>query len=94
MKKWVAVRAEFAGSVVELAGRLDFPFSRSLEKQKSVFVVFDCLMIHANGVWKPYSGTLHGAFGQAALRRDRIVSYIPLRESSGYWDRIWHESCS
>ena len=91
LKKWVSVRAELGGDLLELIGKLDYPFSKSLETGKSSFALFECLMVRTGDTWKPFSGDINGAFGQAAIRRERIVSYIPLRESAEYWERVWRE---
>lgn len=89
LKKWVSVQAELGGALLVLAGKLDYPFDKSLGGGKDEFARFECLLVKEDGLWKPFSRDLPGASGHVSIRRERIVLFIPLRESSEYWEGVW-----
>lgn len=90
-KKWVCVEAELAGTRELFVGKLEYPFQKELEHPRG-FALFECLLVRKDGVWRAYPDGVAGSHGQTALRRDRIIAFSPLRESSAHWEGVWREA--
>ena len=90
-KKWVCVEVEISGQLRRFVGKLEYPFQKELERSRGKeFSQFDCMMVQSGDVWRAYpEDAVPGVFGQVALRRDRIISFLPLRDAASHWEETW-----
>lgn len=93
LKKWLCFQALIGNQVHTFVGKLDYPFSRSIDAARDRHLLcFENLLLREGDRFHVYPQGIVGATGQVRIRKSAILCYTPLKEAAVHWEKVWNEA--